>query len=116
MNFLLIKIVASALLIAAVSEIAKRNTGFAALVASLPMLSILAVIWMYAEGVDNSKIANHLEATFWYVLPSLPLFLLIPILLRNGLSFFISLAIGIIVTAVLYLFTQKIAALFGITL
>jgi uncharacterized membrane protein (GlpM family) len=94
--FIIVKVLISALIIVAISEIAKRNTAFAALVASLPLLSLLAVLWMVAEGVDNARVADHMEATFWYVLPTLPMFLLVPTMLRHGVSFTMSLLVGIL--------------------
>jgi hypothetical protein len=57
----------------AVSEIAKRSPAFGALVASLPLVSLLAIIWLWRDTGDTVRIANHAEATFWYVLPSMPM-------------------------------------------
>ena len=117
--FILVKVLVSAILIVAISEIAKRNTAFAALIASLPLLSILAVLWMVAEGSggsNNARIASHMEATFWYVLPSLPMFLLVPAMLRHEFSFAVSLLAGIVLTAALYVGVRRLAAVFGVAL
>ena len=87
MLYPLIKAVISGVLVASVSEVAKRNPAFGAMIASLPIVSILAMIWLWRDTGDNERIAVHAEATFWYVLPSLPMFLALPALLRNGLGF-----------------------------
>ena len=88
----------------------------AALVASLPLISILGMIWLWRDTGDNRLLAAHAEATFWYVLPSLPMFLVIPYMLRSGLNFWVALAVGIILTIILYLVTIGIAARFGVRL
>ncbi|MFO1240676.1 MAG: DUF3147 family protein [Sphingomonadaceae bacterium] len=103
MVYLAIKAVLSGILIAAISEIAKRNPAAGALVASLPLVSILGMIWLWRETADPVRMAAHAEATFWYVLPSLPMFLLIPALLRAGLPFWGALVSGCVVTVALYL-------------
>lgn len=103
MVYLAIKAVLSGILIAAISEIAKRNPAAGALVASLPLVSILGMMWLWRETADPVRMAAHAEATFWYVLPSLPMFLLIPALLRAGLPFWGALVSGCVVTVVLYL-------------
>ena len=116
MIYLLVKAAISALIIVAVSEIAKRSPAVGALVASLPLISVLGMIWLWRDTGDTTRLAAHAEATFWYVLPSLPMFLLIPLLLRSGVSFWISLAAGVILTVVLYLITAAALARFGIKL
>jgi hypothetical protein len=99
---LLIKVLISALLIATIAEVSKRNPSFGALIASLPLVSILAVIWLWRDTHDPALVARHLQSTFWLVLPSLPLFLMVPFLLRAGNGFWLSLAAGILATALLY--------------
>ena len=103
MYYLLVKALLSGAIIAAVSEIAKRSPGFGALVASLPLVSLLGMIWLWRDTGDPVRMAAHAEATFWFVLPSLPMFLLIPILLRQGYSFWVALAAGCALTILLYL-------------
>ena len=83
MLYLSVKALISGLLAATVSEIAKRSPAFGALVASLPLISIMAVIWLWRDTGDNERIASQMEATFWYVLPSLPMFLLMPSMLPS---------------------------------
>lgn len=103
MLYYALKVVISALLIVAISEIAKRSTGFAALIASLPLTSLLAFVWLQAEGSGAERIAELSSQIFWLVLPSLVLFLALPFLLRHGLNFWISLAISVAATAGCYL-------------
>jgi hypothetical protein len=116
MLYLAMKAVLSGLLAALVSEIAKRSPAFGALVASLPLISVLAVIWLWRDTGDAARIASHMEATFWYVIPSLPMFLLIPAMLRGGFTFWPALAAGCGLTFVLYLLTAWVAGHFGIRL
>src|SRR3990167_11539151 len=78
-------------MIAAIEEIGRRLPAMAALVASLPLVSILGMMFLWHARPDAENMAVHAEATFWYVLPSLPMFLLIPALLRNGVHFWLSL-------------------------
>ena len=103
MYYLLVKALLSGAIIAAVSEIAKRSPGFGALVASLPLVSLLGMIWLWRDTGDPVRMAAHAEATFWFVLPSLPMFLLIPIMLRHGFSFWLALVAGCALTVLLYL-------------
>lgn len=102
MLYLFIKAALSGLLIAIISEVAKRYPGFGGLIASLPLVSVLGMIWLWHDKPDVPNMAAHAEATFWFVLPSLPMFLIIPALLRHGISFWISLAVGCAVTIGLY--------------
>ena len=116
MFYFIFKCTFSGLIIALVSEVAKRSPAFGALIVSLPLVSILAMIWLWRDTGDSARVASHVEATFWYVIPSLPMFLLMPALLRHGVGFWASLAAGCAVTIVLYALTVMIAAKFGIRL
>ena len=106
----------SGALIAAISEIGKRLPAFAALVASLPLVSILGMILLWRARPDAENMAIHAEATFWYVLPSLPMFLLIPALLRGGMSFWLALLLGCALTIVLYSGMMMIGPRLGLRL
>jgi hypothetical protein len=103
MLYLILKAGLSGVIIAIVSEVAKRSPGMGALIASLPLISILGMIWLWRDTEDTPRLAAHAEATFWYVLPSLPMFLLVPALLRRGVTFWPALAVGCALTIVLYL-------------
>jgi hypothetical protein len=106
----------SGLIVAGVAALAKRQPAAGALLASLPLVSVLGMIWLWHDRPDAGNMAAHAEATFWYVLPSLPMFLLIPALLRRGIDFWPALAIGCVVTILAYLATVAIAARFGVRL
>ncbi len=103
MLYYALKVIVSALLIVAISEIAKRSTGFAALVASLPLTSLLAFVWLHVEAAPPERIAGLSSQIFWLVLPSLLLFLLLPLLLRQGLNFWAALGLSVGATAGCYL-------------
>lgn len=112
----LIRALLSGLIIAAIAVIGRKAPALAALIASLPLISILGMIWLWRDTGDAKLIADHAQATFFYVLPSLPMFLAIPLMLRAGHEFWTSLTVGIAVTLILYLLTIGIAARFGVRL
>jgi hypothetical protein len=116
MLYLILKAALSGVIIAAVSEIARRQPGFGALVASLPLISILGMIWLWRDTRDVTRMAAHVEATFWYVLPSLPMFLVVPTLLRRGVGFWPALAAGCALTIGLYLALVAVGPRFGVKL
>jgi len=111
-----VQAIVSGVIVAIIAIIARRYPAMGALVASLPLISILAMIWLWRDTGDTELLAGHVEATFFYVIPSLPMFLLIPLLLRQGINFWASLSTGILLTIILYLITIPIAARFGIKL
>jgi len=102
MLYYTIKIMLSALIIVAISEIAKRSSLLGALLASLPLTSLLAFVWLYLDTGDTQKVAALSSDIFWLVLPSLPLFLLLPWLLKMGLGFWLSLGLAVVVTVACY--------------
>jgi len=116
MGSLLAKALLSGLLIALISEIGKRLPTVAALVASLPLVSVLGMILLWRARPDAENMAVHAQATFWYVLPSLPMFLLIPALLRHGLGFWLALGLGCLLTVLLYLIMARFGPSLGIRL
>lgn len=93
----------SGALIVAIAEIGKRLPALAALVASLPLVSVLGMILLWHARPDTENMAARAGATFWFVLPSLPMFLLMPVLLRHGIGFWLSLLAGCTLTVALYL-------------
>ena len=111
-----LKVGISALVIVAITEIAKRSSGFAALIAALPLISLLAFVWLHIEGVEPLRIAEFSSQIFWLVLPSLVLFLLLPLLLRQGLGFWLSLMLSISATAVCYFAMLPLLRKFGVQL
>lgn len=116
MLYAILKALISGVVIMAASEIGRRSPTFGALIVSLPLISILAFIWLWRDTGDAERIAGIAEATFWYILPTLPMFLVLPALLRGGTGFWPSLAASCALTFALYLLTIWIAAKFGVRL
>ena len=102
MFHLVLKAALSGVIIAIASEVARRWPGWGALIVSLPLVSVLTMTWLWLDTHDRPRLEAHAGSTFWFVLPSLPMFLLIPALLRQGLSFWLALALGCALTMVLY--------------
>lgn len=110
------KALLAGVMIAAIAEIGRRLPAAGALIASLPLVSILGMIFLWYARPDPENMALHSQATFWYVLPSLPMFLLIPVLLRHGVNFWASLALGCVLTVVLYLAMVQFGPRLGLKL
>jgi hypothetical protein len=100
--FLSLKFVLSALIIVCVSELAKRTGWLGGLVASLPLVSILSLTWLYLETKDMKAVSDLSYSILWFILPSLVLFLILPVLLKRGLPFFGALAMASTITLVAY--------------
>ena len=105
MLYLIIKAACSGILVMAVSEIARRSPGLGGLLASLPLISVLGILWLWLDTKDTVRIAAHSEATFWFVLPSLPMFLILPALLRHEVNFWLALVGSSVCTMLLYAMT-----------
>jgi len=116
MVYYLLKVLISALIVVLVSEIAKRSSLFGALIASLPLTSLLALIWMRVERVESQKIAALSSSIFWLVIPSLLFFVVFPLLLRRNIPFWISIAVASALTAVSYFLLTGILRYFHIEL
>ena len=113
---LVAKALLSGALIAAISEVGKRLPTLGALIASLPLVSVLGMILIWHARPDAENMAVHAGATFWYVLPSLPMFLLIPYLLRSGIGFWAALGAGCVLTIALYLAMMQLGPRLGVRL
>lgn len=116
MIYFIAKALVSGALVAAASETARRYPGFGGLIASLPLVSVLGMIWLWRDTRDVEGMALHATATFWFVLPSLPMFLLMPALLRSGIPFWTALACGCALTIALYLLVVWLGPRFGLRL
>jgi len=116
MLYLAVKAALSGVIIATVSEVARRSPTLGALIVSLPLVSLLGILWLWRDTGDTERIAALTQSTFWYVLPTLPMFLLMPTLLRHGVGFWATLAAGCALTIVLYLITVWLLAKFGVVL
>ncbi len=113
---LLAKALLAGAMIAAIAEVGRRLPATGALIASLPLVSVLGMIFLWHARPEAENMALHAEATFWYVLPSLPMFLVIPALLRGGVNFWIALAAGCALTVALYLAMMHFGPRFGLKL
>lgn len=114
--FLVAKYAITAFMIVMVSEVAKRSDRAGALISSLPFVTVMVMIWLHLEKQGSPKISNHAYYTFWYVIPTLPMFLVMPWLLGKGMNFWVSLAIGIAVTFVCFILTAYFAKRIGVSL
>lgn len=111
-----IKIIVTAGLVVAVSEASKRSSLLGGLLASLPLVSFLGMIWLYIDTGSAEKVADLSKSVFWLVLPSLPFFLFLPFLLKKGLSFYGSLGLSTAVMIGLYYGMVLILKKYGIDL
>ena len=116
MLYLIVKAVVSGVLIATISEVARRSPGWGGLLASLPLTSLIALIWLWRDTSDPLRIADQATSTFWFVLPSLPLFLIIPAMLRSGWGFWPTILIACAITLGLYATMFAFSARLGIRL
>lgn len=116
MSWYFIKIAITALVVLIVSEISKRLPLLGSLIASLPLISVLGMVWIFKETKDAKKLITHAEGTFWYVLPSLPMFLVMPWMMKKGVSFYLALGAGILLTIILYIIMTKLLSRFGLNL
>jgi hypothetical protein len=116
MPLLILKYVVTAFIIVLVSEVAKRSDRAGALISSLPLVTILVMIWLHLEKQGQTKIANHAYYTFWYVLPTMPMFLLMPWMLNRGHNFWWSLAAGSLLTIACFWIAAVVLKRFGIGL
>lgn len=116
MSYTIIKIIITSLLIVAISELSKRNSLIGALLASLPLISVLAMFWLYLDTKDVGKVADLATSVFWLVIPSLIFFISLPILLKNGLNFYLSMGLSMSVTAGCYFLMITILTRYGIKL
>ena len=111
-----IKLLLSSGIIVIVSEIAKKNTLIGGLIASIPLVSVMAMVWLYIDTKDIENIIALSKSILWMVVPSLALFISLPVLLKSGVNFYISMGISILVTMGCYWLTLAPLAKFGIKL
>lgn len=116
MGMLIVKYAVTALIIVIVSEVAKRSDRLGALIASLPFVTILVMIWLHVEKQGAEKISQHAFYTFWFVFPTLPMFLLIPFLMGRGVSFWVALVLGALTTFGCFVLAAWIGKRFGVDL
>jgi uncharacterized membrane protein (GlpM family) len=114
-TWLVFKYLLTAAVVMLVSEFAKRSDRLGGLVAALPLVTVLTLIWLHVERQPADKIANHASYTFWYVLPTLPMFLVFPWLL-NRLGFWPALMASGVLTGIVFLLCALVVRRFGIEL
>ena len=103
MLYIALKFIITAAVVVGVSEIAKRSSYFAAMLAALPLTSILAMVWIYVDTKDSEKIVELSYGIFWLVLPTLLFFILLPALLKNHIGFWPSMILSMTVMVAFYL-------------
>jgi hypothetical protein len=111
-----VKILVTAVIIVLVNKVQLVNDRLSALLIALPFTSLIAMIWMHQEKQTTTRIANHAEGTFWFVLPTLPMFLVFPWLLRHGWGFWPALLANCVMTVALFWLTVIVLRKFGIDL
>lgn len=94
MIFPAIKIFTTALIIFAITEISKRSVLLGAILVALPTISLISMFWIFSETKDVQKISDLSVSIFWMVIPTLPFFLILPVLLKNNVNFYLSMLIG----------------------
>jgi len=116
MGFYVLKIAITTALVVLISEVSKRSSFTGAILASVPIVSVLAIIWLYIGTKDVAKVADLSSSVFWLVLPSLVLFLILPVLLRNGVNFYLSMLVSTALTVGYYFLLILIVEKLGIQL
>jgi len=110
------KILVTTVLVVLIAEIAKRSSFAGALLASIPLVSVLAMVWLYIDTKDVAKVSALSTSVFWLVLPSLVLFVILPLLLHRGMNFYLSLGVAIAITVASYAALIVAAGRFGLRL
>lgn len=116
MIYYITKIAITAILVVVISEISKRSSFVGALLASIPLISVLAMLWLYVDTKDTSKVSALSTSVFWLVLPSLALFVTLPVLLKHGVNFYFGMGIAIAITIISYWVMITVLSHYGIKL
>ncbi len=115
MAWLATKYAVTAFMVVLISEVAKRSDKLGGLIAALPLVTVLTLVWLHIEGQAEAKISNHAWYTFWYVVPTLPMFVLFPALLPR-LGFWATMGAGVLVTVASFALFAAVVRRFGIEL
>ena len=116
LNYYLLKLAITTILIVAISEVSKRSTLAGAILASIPLVSVLAMLWLYVDTKDVTKVSSLATGVFWLVLPSLALFVSLPLLLKQGLNFYLSMGVSIGITVLCYFLMLTVLNHYGVKL
>ncbi len=111
-----IKLEITAVLIVLISELSKRSSFVAAILASLPLVSVLAILWLYVDTKDVGKISALTTSIFWLVIPSLAFFITLPVLLKQNINFYLSLGVSIAITVGCYFLMVTVLSRYGVRL
>tara|TARA_B100000683_G_scaffold51191_1_gene48706 strand:+ start:1216 stop:1566 length:351 start_codon:yes stop_codon:yes gene_type:complete len=115
LSWIITKYLTTALVVVIITEVAKRNDKLGGLIGALPLITIMALVWLYFEKQGYEKIANHAWYTFWYVIPTLPMFLAFPFIYKVT-GFWLSLLLCILITGICFAVLAFIVKQFGINL
>ncbi len=115
MAWIITKYLLTAGMVVFISEVAKRSDRLGGFIATLPLMTLLTLVWLYVENQPEEKIANHAYYTFWYVIPTLPMFLLFPYLLPK-LGFWLTLGACVVATVICFGLFALLMKGFGINL
>jgi len=115
MTWIITKYLLTAGMVVFISEVAKRSDKLGGFIAALPLMTLLTLVWLYIENQSEEKIANHAYYTFWYVIPTLPMFLLFPYLLPR-LGFWITMGACVVATVICFGLFALFMKNFGIQL
>lgn len=116
MSYLALRAALTALIVVAISFVARKSPNLGGLIASIPLVSTLGMVWLWHDSGDAAKVADYSISALIYFLPSIPMFIFIPVMLRHGHSFWPVLAAALLGTMALYWVTSRIAAGYGLTL
>ncbi|MDR4516510.1 MAG: DUF3147 family protein [Nitrosomonas sp.] len=116
MGYYLTKIALTAVLVVVISEIAKRSTFMGALLTSIPLISLLAMFWLYIDTKDTAKVSALATSVFWLVLPSLIFFITLPLLLKQDINFYLSVSVSMALTVVSYWLMVLVLNHYGVKL
>ena len=115
MAWIITKYLLTAGMVVLISEVAKRSDKLGGFIAALPLITLLTLTWLYIENQPEEKIANHAYYTFWYVIPTLPMFLLFPLLLPK-LGFWLTIGACVMATVIFFGLFALMMKIFGINL
>jgi hypothetical protein len=115
MAWLVTKYAVTAFMVVLISEVAKRSDKLGGLIAALPLVTVLTLVWLHVEGQGETKISNHAWYTFWYVVPTLPMFVLFPTLLAR-FGFWAAMGASVLVTVASFALFAVLVRRFGIEL
>lgn len=115
MSWIITKYLITAGMVVLISEVAKRSDKLGGFIAALPLMTVLTLIWLYVENQSEDKIANHAYYTFWYVIPTLPMFLIFPYLLPK-IGFWATMGVCVVITTIFFGAFTLLAKIFGVEL